>query len=60
MYVEAEHFCTQARGVREASSRTGTLLTHGVYNQDPHLPEEFRLLREASCGSCNRLTWIWN
>lgn len=46
VYVEAEHFCTQARGVREVSSRTGTLVTHGAYNQKPHLADEFRLLIE--------------
>lgn len=44
VYVEAEHFCTQARGVRELSSRTGTLVTRGAYNTNPHLAEEFRLL----------------
>lgn len=46
VYVEAEHFCTQARGVREVSSRTGTLVTHGEYNQNPHLADEFRLFIE--------------
>ena len=46
VYVEAEHFCTQGRGVREVSSRTGTLVTHGAYNANPHLSEEFRLLIE--------------
>jgi GTP cyclohydrolase I len=46
VYVEAEHFCTQARGVREVSSRTGTLVSHGAYNTNPHLSEEFRLLIE--------------
>jgi GTP cyclohydrolase IA len=44
VYVEAEHFCTQARGVREVSSRTGTLVSHGAYNTSPHLREEFRSL----------------
>lgn len=46
VYVEAEHFCMQARGVREVSSRTGTLVTHGAYTQNPHLAAEFRLLIE--------------
>jgi len=46
VYVEAEHFCTQARGVREVSSRTGTLVTHGAYTTSPHLNDEFRLLIE--------------
>ena len=44
VYIEAEHFCTQARGVRELSSRTGALVTRGAYNTNPHLAEEFRLL----------------
>jgi GTP cyclohydrolase I len=44
VYIEAEHFCMQARGVRELSSRTGALVTRGAYNTTPHLGEEFRLL----------------
>jgi GTP cyclohydrolase IA len=44
VYIEAEHFCMQARGVRELSSRTGALVTRGAYNTNPHLGEEFRLL----------------
>ena len=44
VYIEAEHFCTRARGVRELSSRTGSLVTRGAYNTSPHLSEEFRLL----------------
>jgi len=44
VYIEAEHFCMQARGVRELSSRTGSLVTRGAYTTSPHLSEEFRLL----------------
>ncbi len=44
VYIEAERFCTQARGVREVGSRTGSLVTRGAYNTNPHLGEEFRLL----------------
>lgn len=44
VYIEAEHFCTQALGVRELSSRTGSLVTRGAYTNNPHLSEEFRLL----------------
>ena len=52
VYIEAEHFCTQARGVRELSSRTGALVTRGAYNTNPHLAEEFRLLlSRRSAGS---------
>jgi GTP cyclohydrolase I len=44
VYIEAEHFCTQARGVRELSSRTGTLVMRGEYNQSPLVSAEFRLM----------------
>ena len=44
VYIEAEHFCTQARGVREMSSQTGTLVMRGDYNKNPLLSEEFRLM----------------
>ncbi len=44
VYIEAEHFCTQARGVREISSHTGTLVMHGAYNENPLLSQEFRLM----------------
>src|SRR6266404_8059660 len=44
VYIEAEHFCMQARGVRELSSRTGTLVMRGAYNENPLLSQEFRLM----------------
>lgn len=44
VFIEAEHFCTQARGVRELSSRTGTLVMRGAYNKNPLLSQEFRLM----------------
>ncbi len=44
VYIEAEHFCMQARGVREISSHTGTLVMHGAYNENPLLCQEFRLM----------------
>lgn len=44
VYIEAEHFCMQARGVRELSSHTGTLVMRGAYNQNPLLSHEFRLM----------------
>lgn len=44
VYIEAEHFCMQARGVRELSSHTGTLVMRGAYNQNPLLSDEFRLM----------------
>jgi len=51
VYIEAEHFCTQARGVREMSSRTGTLVMRGAYNQNPILSHEFRLMIDRLGGS---------
>ncbi len=44
VYIEAEHFCMQVRGVRELSSRTGTLVMRGAYNENPLLSQEFRLM----------------
>jgi GTP cyclohydrolase I len=51
VYIEAEHFCTQARGVREMSSHTGTLVMRGAYNQNPLLAEEFRLMIDRRTAS---------
>jgi GTP cyclohydrolase IA len=42
VYLEAEHLCTQMRGVRELGSRTRTTAYHGVYERDPNLRAEFR------------------
>jgi GTP cyclohydrolase I len=44
VYIEAEHFCTQARGVREYSSRTSTIVMTGEYNTNHLLNDEFRLM----------------
>ena len=51
VYIEAEHFCTQARGVRELSSRTGTLVMRGAYNDNPLLSQEFRLMIDRRPGA---------
>jgi GTP cyclohydrolase I len=51
VYIEAEHFCTQARGVRELSSRTGTLVMRGAYNDNPLLSQEFRLMIGRQSGA---------
>jgi GTP cyclohydrolase I len=51
VYIEAEHVCTRARGVRELSSRTGTLVMRGAYNQKPLLAEEFRLMIDRHTAS---------
>ena len=44
VYIEAEHFCTQARGVREFSSRTSTIVLTGDYNTSPLLNDQFRMM----------------
>jgi GTP cyclohydrolase IA len=44
VYIEAEHFCTQARGVRETSSRTSSIVMTGEYNTNPLLNDEFRMM----------------
>jgi GTP cyclohydrolase I len=51
VYFEAEHFCTQARGVLEFSSRTGTLVMRGAYNENPLLSQEFRLMVDRRAAS---------
>lgn len=51
VYIDAEHFCMQARGVRELSSHTGTLVMRGAYNQNPLLSEEFRLMLGRHMGN---------
>ncbi len=42
VYLEAEHLCTQMRGVREHESLTRTTAYRGVYEHDPALRAEFR------------------
>ncbi|HET7026304.1 MAG TPA: GTP cyclohydrolase I [Candidatus Limnocylindrales bacterium] len=42
VYLEAEHLCTQMRGVREHGSRTRTTAYRGVYERNPSLRSEFR------------------
>jgi GTP cyclohydrolase I len=51
VYIEAEHFRTQARGVREFSSRTGTLVMRNAYNENPLLSQEFRLMIDRRSAS---------
>jgi GTP cyclohydrolase I len=48
VYVEAEHLCTQMRGVRENESMTRTTAYRGVYQAEPNLRTEFR---EMALGS---------
>jgi len=51
VYIEAEHLCTQMRGVRERESRTRTTAYRGVYENDPSLRTEFR---ELAFGASTR------
>ncbi len=41
VYLEADHLCTQMRGVREDSSTTRTTAYRGVYEKDSSLRREF-------------------
>ena len=41
VFIEAEHLCTQARGVRDLGSRTRTIIMRGAYDQDTRFSQEF-------------------
>jgi GTP cyclohydrolase I len=41
VYLEADHLCTQMRGVREDGATTRTTAYRGVYEKDPALRREF-------------------
>ncbi len=41
VHQEAEHLCTQMRGVREEQSRTWTSFWRGSYEDDPAIRDEF-------------------
>ena len=41
VHVEAEHLCTQMRGVREEQSKTWTTFWRGSYERDPEMRREF-------------------
>jgi GTP cyclohydrolase IA len=41
VYMEADHLCTQMRGVREDKATTRTTAYRGVYERDPALRGEF-------------------
>lgn len=47
VYLEAEHLCTQMRGVREEHSRTATTFWRGLYEEQPELRQEFLQLVKA-------------
>jgi GTP cyclohydrolase I len=50
VYLEAEHLCTQMRGVREHGSRTRTTAYLGVYEGNGELRAEFRELARSGAA----------
>lgn len=46
VYLEAQHLCTQLRGVREVAPLTRTTIWRGGYADDPSLRDEFFIM----CG----------
>jgi GTP cyclohydrolase IA len=46
VYIEAQHLCTQMRGVRETSPSTRTTVWRGAYDADAALRSEFY----SACG----------
>ena len=53
VYMEADHMCTQMRGVREDAATTRTTGYRGVYERDPALRSEFFTLAGIGPGSGN-------
>jgi GTP cyclohydrolase I len=41
VYLEANHLCTQMRGVEESSQQTRTTFWRGMYDEDPTLRSDF-------------------
>jgi GTP cyclohydrolase I len=41
IYLEAQHLCTQMRGVRESAALTRTTFWRGAYDENPSLRAEF-------------------
>ena len=54
VYIEADHMCTQMRGVREDSAMTRTTGYRGVYERDPDLRAEFFRMRRDRRGHDRR------
>ncbi|MDQ3990729.1 MAG: GTP cyclohydrolase I [Actinomycetota bacterium] len=48
VHLDAEHLCTQMRGVREEQSRTWTTFWRGVYESEPSLRDEFLQVPRAN------------
>ena len=41
VYVEAEHMCMTMRGVKKPESTTATVVTRGIFTEDPGLQNRF-------------------
>jgi GTP cyclohydrolase I len=41
VYLEANHLCTQMRGVEEASQLTKTMVWLGAYDEEPSMRADF-------------------
>ena len=54
VYMEADHMCTQMRGVREDLAVTRTTGYRGVYERDPALRSEFFTLSGVANGNASR------
>lgn len=54
VYMEADHMCTQMRGVREDAATTRTTGYRGVYERDPDLRSEFFTLAGIGPGNVGR------
>jgi len=54
VYMEADHMCTQMRGVREDAATTRTTGYRGVYERDSSLRSEFFTLAGIGAGSSPR------
>src|SRR5688500_7253578 len=54
VYMEADHLCTQMRGVREDAATTRTTGYRGVYERDPALRSEFFTLAGIGPGGAAR------
>lgn len=51
VYMQADHLCTQMRGVREQSAMTRTTAYRGVYERDPDLRAEFFRIAGIGAGA---------
>lgn len=49
MLIEAEHMCMTMRGIKKPGTKTVTVVTRGVFDQDEKLQNQFyRMLERRS------------